>query len=61
MTVRQRMVVDTNVLISLLLLPASVPGRAAGKAVDGGSAAGLRGPGTSIRRSRLLLERRCVA
>ena len=33
MTPRERIVVDTNVLISRLLLPASVPGRAVRKAV----------------------------
>jgi uncharacterized protein len=32
----ERVVVDTNVLISRLLLPASVPGRAVRKAVDAG-------------------------
>lgn len=36
MTPRERIVVDTNVLISRLLLPASVPGRAVRKAVEVG-------------------------
>ncbi len=31
---RQRVVVDTNALVSRLLLPASIPGRAVRKAVD---------------------------
>jgi predicted nucleic acid-binding protein len=53
------MVVDTNVLISGLLLPASVSGRAARKAVDGGQLL-VSEAGISIRRSRLILERRCV-
>jgi putative PIN family toxin of toxin-antitoxin system len=35
-TPRERIVVDTNVLISRLLLPASVPGRAVRKAVEVG-------------------------
>lgn len=34
MTPRERIVVDTNVLISRLLLPDSIPGRAVRKAVD---------------------------
>ncbi|MGH6945075.1 MAG: putative toxin-antitoxin system toxin component, PIN family [Geminicoccaceae bacterium] len=33
---KERIVVDTNVLVSRLLLPASVPGRAVRKAVDAG-------------------------
>ena len=33
---RQRIVVDTNALVSRLLLPASVPGQAVRKAVDNG-------------------------
>ncbi|MGB9204961.1 MAG: putative toxin-antitoxin system toxin component, PIN family [Terriglobales bacterium] len=36
MRVRKRMVVDTNCLISRLLLPSSVPGRAVHQAVDQG-------------------------
>ncbi len=36
MRVRKRMVVDTNCLISRLLLPSSVPGRAVRQAVDQG-------------------------
>ena len=36
MTPRERIVVDTNALISRLLLPASVPGRAVRKAVEVG-------------------------
>ncbi|MGH6919702.1 MAG: putative toxin-antitoxin system toxin component, PIN family [Geminicoccaceae bacterium] len=36
MTPRERIVVDTNVLISRLLLPASVPGRATRQTVDAG-------------------------
>lgn len=36
MTERQRIVVDTNALISRLLLPDSVPGRAVAKAVNSG-------------------------
>ena len=36
MIARQRIVIDTNVLISRLLLPASVSGRAVRKAVDAG-------------------------
>ena len=36
MTPKERIVVDANVLISRLLLPASVPGRAVRKAVDTG-------------------------
>jgi putative PIN family toxin of toxin-antitoxin system len=36
MTRRERVVVDTNALISRLLLPGSVPGRAVRKAVDEG-------------------------
>lgn len=36
MTPEERIVVDTNVLISRLLLPASVPGQAVKKAVDTG-------------------------
>ncbi len=36
MTSKERIVVDTNVLISRLLLPASVSGRAVRKAVDRG-------------------------
>lgn len=36
MTHEERVVVDTNVLISRLLLPASVPGRAVRQAVDTG-------------------------
>ena len=34
LTPRPRLVLDTNALISRLLLPASVPGRAVAKAVD---------------------------
>jgi putative PIN family toxin of toxin-antitoxin system len=36
MRTRERIVVDTNALISRLLLPTSVPGQAVRKAVDGG-------------------------
>jgi uncharacterized protein len=36
MRTRQRIVVDTNALVSRLLLPASVPGQAVRKAVDNG-------------------------
>jgi predicted nucleic acid-binding protein len=36
MRLLERMVVDTNVLISLHLLPSSVPGQAVRKAVDNG-------------------------
>lgn len=36
MTGSQRIVLDNNVLVSRLLLPASVPGRAVRKAVDSG-------------------------
>lgn len=36
MTTRPRIVIDNNVLISRLLLPGSVPGRAVRKAVDAG-------------------------
>lgn len=36
MTARERIVVDTNVLISRLLVPASTPGRAVRKAVEVG-------------------------
>lgn len=36
MRARERIVADTNVLISRLLLPSSVPGKALGKAVDNG-------------------------
>jgi putative PIN family toxin of toxin-antitoxin system len=36
MTPRERIVVDTNVLIGRLLLPESIPGRAVRRAVDGG-------------------------
>ena len=34
MTTRQRLVVDTNALISRLIFPGSVPGRAVRKIVD---------------------------
>jgi len=34
---RERIVVDTNVLVSRLLLPGSVPGKAVRAAVDGGT------------------------
>ncbi len=37
MRIRQRIVVDTNALISRLLLPNSVPGQAVKKAVDEGT------------------------
>ena len=37
MTVRQRVVLDTSVLVSRLLLPDSVPGQAARTAVDRGT------------------------
>lgn len=36
MRTRERIVVDTNALVSRLLLPASVPGQAVRKAVDNG-------------------------